>query len=342
MKAEIEDPTVSVVIPCHNYARFVGSCIESVLGQDTQAGAVEIIAIDDASTDDSWAVLQRYRDVPALRSFREERNRGYVAVYRRGMAEARGRYLLPLDADDLIVATDALRTQLAIADANPRVGFVHSDTREIDEGGRTLRDRRSWQGSGIVPSHAAFARLLMGNSVQHTGTLIRRAAYEQAGGYDPTILNAIDWDLWLRITRDWDVGYVPRPLYAYRLHSSNMHQRVARDEAINRAVRDEVFMLVKRETAHVSPALRRGALARAHLVMANALLADAQLREGVGHVREAVVTRPAVITERLLWLCLARGPAVALLGRDRVAALAARLRAMWASEGTRKRFQRRP
>lgn len=304
----------------------MSACIESVLDQDLAGSAVEVIAIDDASSDGSWSALQRYAGTPGVRLLREEGNRGYVATYRRGMAMARGRYLVPLDADDLILERDALTRQVEIAERHRGVGLVHSHTQDIDHAGRPLRVRAGWSEDGIVPSAVAFQRLLMGNSIQHTGTLMRREAYEAVGGYDASLVNSIDWDLWLRIARTWDVGHIRRALYAYRLHGRNMHQRVARSDDGGQTVRREIFSVLDRATSDV-PARRRAlAIAQAHLVMANALFNDVSRGLGWHHLWRAVRHSPAVVGGRLFWEAALRGIIVSLVGGRGIDAIRSRLR----------------
>lgn len=305
-------PTVSVVIPCHNYARYLPTCIESVLAQDAGSIGVEIVLIDDASTDDSWEVISRYVRAADVRAFREEVNKGYVAAYRRGMDLARGRYLVPLDADDLIVARTALSRQVELAESDARIGLVHSDTLEVDASGRPLQRRRSWERTMVVSSPAAFARLLMGNSIRHTGTLIRAAAYGQAGGYDATLANSIDWDLWLRIARHWKVGYIADPLYAYRLHEHQMHQRVMSEH--REAVVREVFAVLERHSGGRPPAERARARAEALRLLAEAHFAALRRRDGLAALFAAVRTDVGITRGHRFWRTTVRGALAVALG----------------------------
>lgn len=319
---EANTPLISVIVPCHNYGRFVPVCLESVLRQRLAGAAIELIVIDDASTDDSWGVLQQYRDVPRIRLFREERNQGYVRVYRRGMEAATGHYVLPLDADDFVVNERAFELQLALMDRSESVGFVHSDTRVVDDAGRTLRDGRAWSRTGIVPSAEAFRRLLLRNSVQHSGTLIRRDAYNAVGGYDPSLVNSIDWDLWLKLSRRYDVGYIAQPLYAYRLHDRNMHQRVTISPKNRAVVLAEVFMVLDRASAGAPKALRRRALAEAHLLTAAAHFYGFRQGPGWRSLATAAWLRPAIVARAGFWAAVARSGAGLVLGRRGYRALA--------------------
>lgn len=316
-------PDVSIVIPCHNYAGYLPACLESVRNQQLDAASLEVIVIDDASTDDTWKVLRGYSDWPALRAYREESNLGYVAVYRRGMSLARGRALVPLDADDLVVGRDAVRRQLALLDAHPSVAFVHSAYHEIDGSGRTIGERHPERSSGIRPGRSTFRRLLHGNFVQHSGTLIRREAYEAVGGYNERLTNSIDWDLWLRLAKTNDVAYIDEPLYAYRLHPSNMHKRVSQPSSHERILA-EIFGVIDSATLDEPRAERDRAYAEAHAMTATFLFAEFRFASGIERLRRAVATDPGIVLRQHFREALVRLVVGRLLGR-RGYALARRL-----------------
>lgn len=316
-------PDVSIVIPCHNYAAYLAACLESVRNQQLDAASLEVIAIDDASTDDTWKILQSYSGWSALRAYREESNVGYVAIYRRGMSLARGRALVPLDADDLVVERDAIRRQLALLDAHPRVAFVHSAYREIDGKGRAIGERHPERTTGVRGGRSTFRRLLHGNFVQHSGTLIRREAYEAVGGYDGRLTNSIDWDLWLRLAKASDVAYIDEPLYAYRLHPRNMHKRMSQPGSHERILA-EIFAVIDSATGDEPRAERDRAYAEAHAMTATFLFSDFRFASGIERLRRAVATDPTIVMRQHFREALVRLVVGRLLGR-RGYALARRL-----------------
>jgi hypothetical protein len=126
-----EPPLVSVVIPAFNLARFLPAAIDSVLGQVDPGGAIQITVVDDGSTDDTGAVLDRYRDrVQAIR----QPNAGLTAAVVRGLAEVRGEFVALLDADDEW-PPDRLARHVSTLRAHPSVGLVHGDMEIIDAHG---------------------------------------------------------------------------------------------------------------------------------------------------------------------------------------------------------------
>jgi glycosyltransferase involved in cell wall biosynthesis len=211
-------PTVSVIIPTYNYARFVGDALRSVANQTRDD--YEIIVVDDGSTDDTADIVRR-SGVPVR--YLKQANSGPSASRNAGIAAAQGSYLGFLDADDLWLP-DKLAAQVPILDAQAEVGLVYADALFYDDAsGRvagTHADRFPH------PSGRILFDLLFGNVVPSPTPLVRRAALERSGPFDTRFCGSEDWDLWIRIARDWEISYVPRPLATYRVHGSNLHQRV--------------------------------------------------------------------------------------------------------------------
>lgn len=305
-------PLVSVAIFAHDHERFVGQAVESI-AQQTLAD-LEIVIVDDASTDRTWEIIESYRRVPQVtRTLRHERNLGAPRTYRDGISVARGRYLVPLDADDFAIDRFALERQLEIFAGHPSVAFVHAAYDFVDADGRrlrsfVLRDPR------VMPSRAAFERLLLGNVVHHSGTMYGREASEAVGGYSVDLMSAVDWDLWLRLAARGDVGYLSRPLYAYRLHSGNLHLRWLR---VAETQMQENLDVVDRAIAFRGDggALRAKARCVAFLVAARGLFVGAQRSFGLRCLWNAVRSDPRTAASRPeLYGALARLAMTSMLG----------------------------
>lgn len=226
------DPLVSVLLPVHDGERFLREAVESVLGQTLRA--LEVVAVDDGSTDGTRTILESFRDerlciVP-------QPHLGLVAALNRAAREAGARHLARMDADDVSLP-DRLERQAAFLDAHPRVGLVVSGVTVIDEGGRTLR-------TVVLPSDDASLRrrLLLRNPFTHGAVTMRREAFEGAGGYRAGYGANEDYDLWRRIARDWELAALPELLYLYREHPAavtrtDVHDRVRSRERL----RDELW-----------------------------------------------------------------------------------------------------
>lgn len=197
---------VSVIIPAYNAGRIVGRAIESALAQT--APPFEIIVVDDGSSDDTAAVAEKYAGkVRVLR----QANAGPAAARNRGARAAAGEWLGFLDSDDAWFPTK-LERQLAHV-GSPRVGLVCCLTN-----GSVSADRITLQS------------LWEYNYIGMSGVLVRRAAFEDVGGFDddPGLISAEDYNLWLRIAMRWEIAMVPENLFVYSPEAGSLSRQFER------------------------------------------------------------------------------------------------------------------
>ena len=262
-----EHPRVSFVVPCYNYGHFVAQAIDSLLAQSFEA--LEIIAIDDASTDDSRQVLERYAADPRVRLVLHPHNQGHIRSYNEGIALARGEFVGLLSADDLCLARDAVARQVAVFDAHPNVGFVYSSYCFVDQAGRVTYVWQPWKTDYVRGGLEEFAELISRNYIPASGTLVRRSSHAALGVYDPDLPHAGDWELWLRLCTRYDIGYILEPLYAYRAHDTNMnHAKVSPAEGNRQCVltMQKAFDALPATAPAALRGMRRTALQRAWLL----------------------------------------------------------------------------
>jgi glycosyltransferase involved in cell wall biosynthesis len=210
------EPLVSCIIPAYNYAGWIGAAIDSVLAQP-QADDVEIIVIDDGSTDDTASVLAAYGD--RVRYVHKE-NGGLVSSVDRGIAEATGTYLTLLDADDTW-PIGRLTPLLEVMETRPEVGLVYGDMDVVDEHGNQIH-ASFFDTYRVLPAVGrAFPTLIKFNTVSG-GAALWRASLKQA--YHPIQPAAAypDWWLGVTIARVAELAYVPVIVNHYRQHGSNM------------------------------------------------------------------------------------------------------------------------
>jgi glycosyltransferase involved in cell wall biosynthesis len=198
---------VSVIIPCFNSGAFLGECLRSVFDQTYRP--LEVIVVDDGSTDDSVSVARPFPLTLICQS-----HAGVCAAVNHGVAASSGEFVLRVDADDLLDPAyvermfDVLRTDLGAA-------FAYSHGRFI--GART----------GPFNMPAFDAEALAEGAYATSVALTRRTAYDAAGGYDEQMaeLRCEDWDLWLTYAELGLRGVrVDEPLWSYR-----RHQRASRN-----------------------------------------------------------------------------------------------------------------
>ena len=201
-------PKVSVVIPCFNGGAFLADALAS-LDRQTVCD-FETIVVDDGS--DDAETLRVLESLPAhVRLVRHE-NRGLAAARNSGMKAAAGKYLLPLDCDDRLEAPFLERT-LAVLEAEPDAGFAFTHLRLIGEKEGTLAKNCNF-----------FVQLFL-NQLPYC-LLLRREAWEAAGGYDETMRQGYeDWEFNIRLGASGITGVVVgEPLFVYRVSGSGMLQ----------------------------------------------------------------------------------------------------------------------
>jgi len=200
-------PRVSVVMAIHDGEPWLREAVDSVLGQTL--ADLELIAIDDGSTDGTPAILAGYRD-PRLSVLRQARA-GLTRSLNRGLRLATAPLVARLDADD-VALPERLARQVAFLDAHPEVGLLGSACREIGAAGETLGT------VGVPESDGQIRRaLIRRNPFVHSSVMMRRDALERAGGYDETLPVAQDYELWLRLSQVTAMANLPEPLVLRRL-----------------------------------------------------------------------------------------------------------------------------
>lgn len=211
-----EPPLVTVLLPVHNAAPWLQQAVESILGQTL--GDLELLAIDDGSTDNSLEILRSCTD-PRLRVLSHTRNLGLVATLNEGLDLARGRFIARMDADDSMLP-DRLALQLACLEEHADLAAVAGHVEFINADGEITG---SWDTDRATPDEASVRAMLpRTNCLAHPTIMFRRSAL---GGlrYNPKQHGAEDWDLWLRmLSRGLRIGKLPRVVLHYRMHPGSI------------------------------------------------------------------------------------------------------------------------
>ena len=194
-------PLVSVVVPTYNYGRFIGETLDSLRAQ-TYAGW-ECLVVDDGSTDDTEEVVARAAAAdPRVRYLRQPNQRQAVAK-NTGLAEARGRYVQFLDADDLLEPRK-LERQVEFLEATPAADIVYGGARyfHTERPGERLYgmfgEEAPWMPELSGAGRTVLLPLIRMNIMAINAALVRREAVDDVGGFDPLLPPVEDWDFWLR------------------------------------------------------------------------------------------------------------------------------------------------
>lgn len=305
LPASAEPAIVSIVIPLYNGGRFLAETLRSVLEQTL--GRFEVIVVDDGSTDEGPDVVRAQTD-PRVRLVQTP-HLGVARARNTGAAQISGsaRYLVFLDADDLwdpqLLATlvDALDRRPDAAGAFVLAEYVDDDGDTLNPGDfpRHMRGREDLRDGRLVPrdsnADVEFEHLFLANLVYPPScVLVRRTAFEAAGGFDHRFL-AEDWEFMVRLARQGPIMPVDRVLVGYRRHTSNASANRARNVRGARQVWAAVYHsdyeadgtrkhLRGRWRAHqMRTARRKLAEARALLVEGRIVPALARASDGIAH-----------------------------------------------------------
>lgn len=249
-------PTVSVVIPTYNSARYLAEAVDSAVNQTFKD--IEILVIDDGSTDETQNLVRRYG--VAVRCIIQE-NKGVAVARNHGIDESRGRYVAFLDADDAW-QPEKLEKELAALEGHGEFQACHTAMQIVD--GRSLPFVVARRNDGVSTLEAL---LLRGNVVGTPSTVIcRRLLFSKVGAFDPGLSQCADWDMWVRLATVTEFLYLDEPLVNYRQHGSNMSRDPALLERDSLRVLEKAFSLPV--IAASLRAKRSAAFARNYMVLA--------------------------------------------------------------------------
>ena len=291
-------PRWSVMIPTWRCARYLGQTLESVLAQDPGPEVMQIEVVDDASDDAPEAVVEALGR-GRVGVFRQPRNVGHIANFHTCLTRARGEIVHLLHGDDFVRPGfyEALGRGF---DAHPDLGAAFCRPVYADATGtETGMVPEEQPAAGLLPD--ALARLATEQRIMTPSIAVRRAVYEQFGGFDRRLACAEDWEMWVRIAARFPIWYEPRPLAVYRMHGASntgRHVSAAADAAYNR-------MAIEIFSADLPPDRAAGIARQARRRYAASALGTARdlLRAGdtagcLAQVREALRLAPS---PRVLW-----------------------------------------
>jgi len=199
---------VSVIIPCYNHAQFLGEAIESVINQTYPY--VEIIVVDDGSTDDTPQIAQTYPNIQYVR----QDNLGLSRARNVGLSHSHGCYIVFLDADDCLFP-DAIDIGLRALASRSDCAITFGPFVNFGTGNGMQRLSRD--------TNFNYTELLQLNCIGNPGAaLYRRWVFSEIGGFDETNSPAADYDLYLRVARQFPVLCHHQPIVKYRMHGANM------------------------------------------------------------------------------------------------------------------------
>jgi len=212
-------PTVSVIIPTYNRAHLVGRAIKSVLDQTYQD--FELIVIDDASTDNTEEVVKSFND-ERIKYLKHDENKGGAAARNTGIKVARGEYIAFQDSDDEWFSQKLEKQMKVFEAASPEVGVVYTGFWRIESNKKIyIPSEKVARKEGNI-----HAELLRGNFVDTPTAVVKKDCFAKVGIFDERLPRLQDWELFIRISKDYHFKCVDEPLLIsyYQPHSISADQ----------------------------------------------------------------------------------------------------------------------
>jgi glycosyltransferase involved in cell wall biosynthesis len=207
-------PKVSVIIPTHNRAKILPLAVKSVLHQTFQD--FEIIIVDDASQDNTEEVIRGFRD-NRIKYFRREMSGGDAVARNLGIVNSEGEYLAFLDDDDEWFPKKLQRQVTLIESSQPVVGGVYTGQVNIDGTNGKILSIRLGDKKGNL-----FNELLGGFRFSTSSVMVKKECFHQIGLFDENIPYNSDFDMWVRISKNFQFECIEEPLTKYYIHATKL------------------------------------------------------------------------------------------------------------------------
>jgi glycosyltransferase involved in cell wall biosynthesis len=241
----VNTPSLSVLIPVFNGEPFLAECLDSVLSQDFTD--FEVLISDDASTDGSAAVIERFaRRDGRIRWWRNPRNLGIGGNFNACLKPARGEFIKYLLHDDKLIHSSALQRMVVTMQNDPSVSLTVSAARLIDVRSRPIRTRNSFGRSGVCDGKPVIVRCLSENANligEPSLALFRRS--QATRGFDERLKQLLDLEMWFHLLEQGRFAHIAEPLCAFRQHAGQQTELNVRTAA---AV-NEPFLMAERYLA---------------------------------------------------------------------------------------------
>lgn len=219
----VKKDCVSVIIPVYNRENMIGIAIESVLSQSYSN--LELIVVDDGSTDKTKDVIRSFKDIRI--SLIEANHNGAYAARNIGIENAKGEYIAFLDSDDIWLP-EKLAKQVAVA-RRKEEGFVFTNGFVLMENNNEYRMNIFLTADRDICGGKCYTELLRHNFIATSSVILSRNIIDNVGYFIAENRGVLDYDMWLRIARKYEIDYIAQPLFLYKSHADRLStNRVAR------------------------------------------------------------------------------------------------------------------
>jgi alpha-1,3-rhamnosyltransferase len=223
-------PLVTVIIPAYNHEKYIEECLNSVCAQTYNN--LQIIVINDGSKDNTGNIIRKFiEDRDAKIEYIEKENEGICKTLNLGLLKANGKYIALLASDDFWMPT-RVEEQVMFLERNEyenklKIGLVYTDAYFV-KGNTITQSKYSDYKPGIrkyftdsIQNRNLFDILMVDNIIIALTVLIRKECFDKVGNFDIS-LKCEDLDMWLRISKEYEIAYIDKPLAYYRIHGTNV------------------------------------------------------------------------------------------------------------------------
>jgi len=280
---------VSVIIPSYNSGEYLRAAIDSALNQTFKA--LEVIVVDDGSTDNTVDIASSYGDKVILH---QQENAGAAEARNSGAKIASGEWLAFLDADDI---WDPVKIEKQLEHCG-NYTWSHTDSVFIgfeQDGTVRCSDRCPKHGGNVLPM------LIVNNSVSTSTVMVKREAFFEVGGFDKSLRALQDWDLWLKLAAKHELGYLPESFTQYMVHSGSTSRSPRKTLPYHIKIINRTFAPDGVGAAY--PHLRRGALSDSYSILSHIAEESLDPIIALNCAVKAAWYRP---NDLYLWKCIAR------------------------------------
>ncbi|MEK7352540.1 MAG: glycosyltransferase [Nitrospirota bacterium] len=276
------EPLVSIVVPVYNQGQYLNEALQSLLSQTYRH--IEIISLDDGSTDATPQILAKYTG----RIYWESHsNMGQSRTLNKGWQMAKGELLSYLSGDDALLP-EAIATSVDYLTRNPRAVLTYCDFNLIDPHSRIIRQ--------VTTPDFSFQRMITDVICPPgPGPVFRRSAFEKAGLWDGRYRQMPDYDYWLRLGLEGEFVRIPQVLANFRVHESSQTYSQASEDRAEEPIRIIQGFLENPAVSADLRTLRAQALSRAYLVSAQLHVRSGRLGMGLRNIRQAIGLSPGSI-----------------------------------------------
>lgn len=275
-------PKVSVVIPNYNYGKYLKKTVESVFDQSYKN--VEIIVVDDGSSDDSVEILKGFGNRITVV---QQDNQGVSRARNAGVNHSAGEFVAFLDADDLWLP-EKLALQIQKFFDDDKIGFVHCSMSYINTDDEIIGEERCGREGWLANEVLSLRPAIIGAG---STCVVKRNVFDEIGGFDPRQTTAADWDFGYRVASKYKIGFVDELLVLYRFHGSNMHSNI-------RAMENDVKIGLEKAFLNNDPALqtiRSACYGNFYYTLAGSYFHSGQYRASLSNAFKSLWYTPSVI-----------------------------------------------